>query len=158
MYMPAGQFVICPAQAGKPVTVCLLVNEETAETMEQQRAMMAARGDKPFFSIEHSSDQAAFWPTRFFYDVRKDVTGKMAEGVWAEGTWTTAGRAAVLGRTYRQFSPTFYVSDIRNDPKDPVTVVCNADAKLCFGSVLNDPAFGSAMSPLWSDSQPQPQA
>jgi ribosomal protein S27E len=158
MYMPAGQFVICPAQAGKPVTVCVLINRETAETMERQRALLAAGGNAPYFSIEHSSDQAAFWPTRFFYDVRKDVTGKVVEGVWAEGTWTAAGREAVLGRSYRQFSPTFYVSAVRNDSDNPVTVVCNPDARLNFGAVLNDPAFGAAMSPLWSENQPQARA
>ena len=133
----------------------LIIDEKTAQAIERQRAAMAANGNKPFFSIEHNTDLAAFWPTRFFWAARPDPTGKVVEGVWAEGEWSQAGRDAVAGKNYRTFSPTFFVDDLSNDQDNPAEIVCNPDASLNLGALVNDPAFASAMSPLWPDT-PQP--
>ncbi len=155
MYMPGGVFSICPSRAGKPCPVTVLINEETADAMERQRAIMAEGGNIPFFSLEHESDIAAFWPTNFFWAVRPDATGKIVAGVWAKGEWTQAGLDAVQGRNYRSFSPTFFTNKIVTDAEHPAIVICNPNARLNLGSILNDPAFGANMSPLWPDNQPR---
>ncbi len=151
MYMPGGTFSITPSRDGKPCPVTLKVDKTTAERIEQQRAIMAEGGNKPFFSIEHGTDLAAFWPSRFFWAAQPDATGRVVQGVWAEGTWSQAGRDAIVGKNYRSFSPTFFVDEMSNDPDNPAQVVCNPDAALNLGALVNDPAFGRSMSPLWPD-------
>ncbi|HEX4348953.1 MAG TPA: hypothetical protein VH251_01130 [Verrucomicrobiae bacterium] len=155
-YMPGGVHQINPSQGGKPVSVTVLVNPKSADTLERQRQTLEAGGNKPFFSVQHSTQIAAFWPSRFFWDTRPDATGKLVAGVYAEGEWSQAGREAVQGKNFRTFSPTFFVDAIRNDPDNPVEVVCNPNAKLNCGALENDPAFFS-IPPLWV-SQPQPRA
>ena len=152
MFMPGGLSTITPSQNGAPVTVTVLVDKATAEAMEAQRQAMESAGKKPYFGIgedSHASDLAAFWPAKFFWATRRDATGQWAEGVWAEGEWTSAGREAVEGKTVRTFSPTFFVDAVRNDPENPVHVVCCEEAKANMGALLNDPAF-ARMSPLFA--------
>ena len=155
-YMPAGLHLITPSQSGRPVTVLVEVNQQSAELLEQQRELLAASGNRPFFSVQHSTQIAAFWPTRFVWDTRLDATGKLVEGVWADGDWSLAGREAVEGKNFRSFSPTFFVDRVTTDPARPAQVVCYANAKLNMGALENDPAF-AAISPLWKNVQPQPQ-
>jgi hypothetical protein len=83
-----------------------------------------------------------------------DATGKLATGVWADGTWTKAGRESVEGGSFRSFSPTFFVNKISNGPDDPAQVECNPSAKLNMGALENDIAFTS-ISPLWDSAQPR---
>ena len=149
MYMPAGTHTITPSQNGRPVTVSVAIDASAAEKLETQRAALEAGGKKPFFSVQHSTQIAAFWPAEFFWDTRLDATGSLVEGVWARGEWTRAGREAVEGKDFRTFSPTFFVDAIRNDPNRPVQVVCNDEAKANMGALENDPAF-QTISPLWA--------
>ena len=155
LYMPQGLHRISPSQGGKPVSVVVGVNQDSAAQLERQRQILAAQGNKPFFSVQHNTQIAAFWPTRFVWDRRLDPTGKLVTGVWAEGEWSNAGREAVEGKNFRSFSPTFFVDKVSNDEDDPAQVECNEGAPLNMGALENDPAFGSAMSPLWHD---QPRA
>ena len=149
MYMPSGTHTITPSQNGRPVTVSVAIDASAAEKLETQRAALEAGGKKPFFSVQHSTQIAAFWPAEFFWDTRLDATGSLVEGVWARGEWTRAGREAVEGKDFRTFSPTFFVDAIRNDPNRPVQVVCNDEAKANMGALENDPAF-QTISPLWA--------
>lgn len=157
MYMPEGIHVITPSQGGQPVTVCVLVDAESAENLERQRQAMEATGNKPFFSIQHSTQIAAFWPTKFSWDTRLDASGKLVQGVWADGTWSQAGREAVEGKNFRSFSPTFFVDKISQGPDDPAQVAFNPQAKLNMGALENDPAF-QTIAPLWSDTGTKPRA
>lgn len=149
MFMPGGTHNITPSQGGKPVAVCVKIDETSAERMEAQRVALTDDKNKPFFSIQHSTQIAAFWPTKFFWDTRLDATGSLVSGVWAEGEWTKSGSQAVEGKDFRTFSPTFFVNEITNDPENPAEVVCNKNAKLNMGALENDPAF-QLISPLWS--------
>lgn len=155
LYMPGGTHRITPSQGGKPVTVCVLIDEVSAERMEQQRAILAASGNKPFFSVQHNTQIAAFWPTKFFWATRRAPDGKMVQGVWTEGVWSQAGREAVEGKNFRSFSPTFFVDKVSNDEDSPAEVECNPGAPLNLGALENDPAFSGAMPPLWNDHQPR---
>jgi hypothetical protein len=149
MYMPAGVHTITPSQAGRPIEVSVLVNEKSAKVLETQRKTLTANGKKPFFSVMHATEIAAFWPTKFFWDKRIDATGSLVEGVWAEGEWTKSGRESVEGKDFRTFSPTFHVDAVRNDPDNPSIVVDASEyAAANMGALENDPAF-QEMSPLW---------
>jgi hypothetical protein len=149
MYMPGGVFTITPSQDGRPVTVTVAVDSSSAEAMEEQRQALTAKGKKPFFSIQHATETAGFWPTKFYWDTRVDATGKSRAGVWCDGTWTKSGKEARDGRDFRTFSPTFFVDEVKNDPSHPARVVCNIEARANMGALENDPAFTS-MSPLWA--------
>jgi len=151
-YMPAGQHLISPSQGGKPVSVLVVINEDSAARIEAQRAALEAQGGKPFFSVQHCTQIAAFWPTKFFWDTRPGADGKMVTGVWAQGEWSAAGREAVEGKNFRSFSPTFFVDKISTDPENPAHVQFNPNAKLNMGALENDPAF-EKMPPLWQDTQ-----
>lgn len=151
MYMPSGLHTITPSQGGRPVTVTLLIDASAAEAAEEQRKALTAKGKKPFFSIQHGTEIAGFWPTKFYWGTRMDATGKYAEGVWADGEWTKSGKDARDGKDFRTFSPTFHVDSIRNDTSSPSKVICQYEARANMGALENDPAFQS-MSPLWSRS------
>ena len=153
LYMPAGIHQITPSQGGKAVTVVVEINEVSAERMEQQRRALVASGGKPFFSVQHNTQIAAFWPNRFFWDTRRAPDGKMVTGVWSSGDWSQAGKEAVEGKNFRSLSPTFFVDKVSNDEDAPAQVQCNPGAPLNLGALENDPAFGSAMSPLWHDNR-----
>jgi hypothetical protein len=148
-YMPAGVHTISPSCGGQPVTVTVFVCPDSAVALEKQRQALEATGNRPFFSIQHNTQVAAFWPTRFFWDTRPDANGNPASGVWAEGTWSKSGRDAVEGKDFRTFSPTFFVDAIRNDSDNPARIVANFNAKLNMGALENDPAFQSIPA-LWS--------
>jgi hypothetical protein len=145
-YMPAGLHTITPSQNGRAVTVTVLVDAASADTMEEERQALVARGKSPYFSITHEDDVAAFRPNRFSWATRPDASGKLSEGVWADGEWTASGKAARDGKDFKYFSPTFFVSNVQDNP---ATIVCNAMAGACMGSVVNDPAFDK-ISPLFA--------
>lgn len=151
MYMPGGTHTITPSQDGEPVTVTVLVDAAAAEKIELQRQKLEAAGKKPFFSIQHETEIAAFWPEKFFYGTRTDSTGAKRDGIWAKGAWTKSGSEAVEGKDFRTFSPTFFVDAIRTDPARPARIVCNEEARANMGALENDPAF-STISPLWARS------
>lgn len=150
MYMPAGLNTITPSQGGRPVTVTLVVDASSADAVERQRTLLEAKGKKPFFSIQHGTEIAGFWPEKFSWGTRMDATGKYVEGVWADGFWTGSGKKARDEKDFRSFSPTFFVDEVKDNPSDPAIVVCNADARANMGALENDPAFGRAMSPIWA--------
>jgi hypothetical protein len=157
MMMPGGLHSITPSQNGRPVTVAVLVDASSADKLEEQRKALTANGKKPFFSIQHASEKAGFWPSRFYWDKKVDATGKLSEGVWADGEWTASGKAARDGKDFRTFSPTFHVDRITTDTEEPAHVICQAGARANMGALENDPAF-SAMSPLWARNAAVPGA
>lgn len=148
-YMPGGIHTITPSQNGRAVNVTVLIDEQTARALETQRALLTSKGAKPFFSPSHEESMAVFWPNKFFWDTRVDPTGSLVSGVWASGEWTNTGKNYVEGKEFRTFSPSFHVEDIRNDPENPVRVICCEDAKANMGALVNDPAFQN-ISPLWA--------
>jgi hypothetical protein len=158
MVMPSGIHDITPSLQGKAVRVIVSIEPGAAVALENQRkALLAAHsGHKPFFSVEHKSGCAAFWPKKFSWDTRVDATGQARTGVWADGTWSAAGVEARDGKNYRCFSPTFFVNEVKADPDDPAVVVCSPDAKLNMGALENDPAFAD-LPPLWAHNAASPQ-
>lgn len=99
-----------PKALPKPVTVNVTVNADTAVTLQaflapQLTAAAAGRDDRPFFDFNHEDREASGWPTEFYW-AGDDLT---IGGVRARLEWSDAGQRAIVGRTFRRFSPTFHL-------------------------------------------------
>lgn len=141
-YMPGGRHEITCTQKGKPVTVVVEVNAKTADTLNAQLASVSRRlaPQKPYCDFNHDKDKASFWPQSFAWE---------NGGVVVSGEFSASGKAAIEGKDYRGFSPTFFVDDTR---ANPAQVICNESAGLNFGGLVNEPAF-RAIEPLFAKSE-----
>lgn len=129
-YMPAGRSVICASVNGKPGRREVVVDAATAERLqrdlEKKLAAFAAHAKpRPCGLFDHKSGAASLIPQRFSWDEER--------GVLLEAVWTNAGRAAVEGRDYSYWSPSFRLN------ADGSVVGLQAGVEV--GSLVNDPAF-----------------
>lgn len=128
MWMPGGVHQIRASRGGKPVEIAIKVDAAAAAAVEASlREHLSAGRQRPFFDFNHRRDEAAAWPTGFFWSTTPEP------GIYASVEWTSAGTEAVNGRTYRAFSPAFFVDD-----SAPARVV---GAPFVMGGLVNDPAF-----------------
>lgn len=128
--MPAGRSVICASVNGKPGRREVVVDAATAERLqadlEEKLAAFAAHAKpRPCGLFDHKSGAASLIPQRFSWDEER--------GVLLEAVWTNAGRAAVEGRDYSYWSPSFRLN------ADGSVVGLQAGVEV--GSLVNDPAF-----------------
>jgi hypothetical protein len=138
MVMPGGLHEITPMQAGKAVKATVKIEPQTAAIMQDAlEAHLAASPQRPFFDFDHEGKAASAWPQEFFW------RQSPAPGVYARVEWSQAGADAVKGRTYRAFSPSFFVDSTKANPAR-VT-----GAPIDMGSLVNRPAF-KTISPLWA--------
>ena len=139
-YMPPGKHRINASRSGKPVSLDIVVDAATAETLNQflqDHLTRANEGseDRPFFDFNHEDREAAAWPTEFYWAGDDLKTG----GVRAKVEWSGAGQAAVKDKTFRRFSPTFI-------PDDEGRVIGSATN---MGGLVNRAAFKS-IQPLFA--------
>jgi hypothetical protein len=137
LFLPTGLHAIRPVRGGIGRPIKVKVDVQTANTIEQQRAVILAKGKRPYLDFNHEDGPASFWPERFSW--------KSGEGVVAHGEWTASGKKAVDGKDFRAFSPVFHVD---NKQGNPAIVVCSESASPNMGGLVNDPAFNSL--PLWA--------
>ncbi len=140
MFMPAGIHEITPSQGGEAIRVQVMVDPAGAAAIESQRAALAAKGIKPYFDLNHEDREASFWPTSFSWK------SSPAPGIYAKGEWSSAGQSAREGKSFRQFSPVFFVDDTS---KKPARIICNENAGPNMGGLVNNPAFKKIL-PLWA--------
>ncbi|MBN8245885.1 MAG: hypothetical protein J0L84_00415 [Verrucomicrobia bacterium] len=144
MWMPGGTHTIVCKRGTKTVQVTVAVTPETAAVAQRNLdAYRAAGKQRPFFDFDHDESRASAWPQEFAW--RED-------GVWARVEWSADGREAVVGKTYRAFSPAFLTAS----GSYPGRV---DRLPFCMGGLVNDPAF-TQIEPFWSanareDSHPQ---
>jgi phage I-like protein len=137
MWMPGGRQRISCFKDGqtKPVSADVEVNAGSARAIQQQlEALQAKSAHRPYFDFNHDDGPASFWPEGFAW---KEAP---APGIYARGEWSDEGRKAIEGKTYRTFSPVFHVD---NEKAKPARIVCNPNARLNLGGLVNDPAFKS---------------
>jgi hypothetical protein len=138
MFMPAGLQMITPTHGGRPVQIQVIVDRDSADALEEQRQLIVARNGKlPYFDFNHEDRAASFWPKQFVW--KKD-------GVYALGEWSKSGRDGIEGKDWRQFSPVFFVDNVRGKP---ARIICNEEAKPNMGGLVNDPAFHNIL-PFWA--------
>jgi phage I-like protein len=143
-YMPPGRHRIRASQAGKPLTVEVTVDAQTATTLQtflaaRLAAATAGRDDRPFFDFNHEDREASAWPAEFLWSGDDPQTG----GVRAKVEWSDAGRRAVEGRTFRRFSPTFHL--------DATGRVIGSEINM--GGLVNRAAF-KRIAPLFAAAAP----
>lgn len=132
-YMPPGKSVICATVDGKPARREVFVDASTAERLqrdleEKLAAAKAGRKAAPCGLFDHRDGAACLHPKRFSWDD--------ARGVLLEAEWTQAGKAAVEGKDYLYWSPTF------RRVKATGRVMGLQDG-VEVGSLVNNPAFES---------------
>jgi hypothetical protein len=131
MVMPAGVHTIHAERNGRRATVRVQVDRASAAALQQQLQIVNGRSaQRAFFDFDHEDKAASAWPLEFLWQ------DGLRAGVYCRAELSEQGERAILGRTYRAFSPVFSV-----DQSDPARVVCNGEADLNFGGLVNDPAF-----------------
>lgn len=139
-YMPPGRHRIRASQGGKPLSVEVAVDAQTAVTLQtflaaKLTAAAEGRDDRPFFDFNHEDREASAWPTEFYW-AGDDPQGG---GVRARLEWSDAGKRAVEGRTFRRFSPTFHL-----DASGQIT-----GSEINMGGLVNRAAF-KRIAPLFA--------
>jgi len=125
VYMPRGEWTIRPKVSGEPKEVTVMVDQETAATLQSDfESRLAQPQPRPYGGFDHDHRKASFIPKGFQWDEGK--------GVVLEVDWTAAGRSAIEGRDYSYFSPTFLLNDNK---------VSGLPDKGEVGSLTNNPAF-----------------
>lgn len=132
-YMPPGRSVICATVDGKPARREVFVDASTAERLQRDLVGKLAAADAgqkaaPCGLFDHRDGAACLHPKRFTWDDER--------GVLLEAEWTQAGKAAVEGKDYLYWSPTF------RRHKETGRVV-GLQAGVEVGSLVNNPAFES---------------
>lgn len=139
MWMPGGTHQIRCRQGSKSVDVLVTVDASTASIAQTELKKIQAEGkQRPYLDFDHEEKQAAGWPLEFAW--RDNPT----PGVWVRVEWTDAGRTAVTGKSYRAFSPAFFVDSTAGKKPAQVTGL-----PFVMGGLVNNPAFRE-IEPLWS--------
>ena len=131
-WMPPGEHVISASRGGKPATLKVNVTADTADRIAQVHqgyVAAAANGaeDVPYLDFNHDDAEASGHPTAFHWGGGDPQRG----GVRAKVKWTDSGRRAIVGKSYRRFSPSFFVNDSGDVTGAPVNM----------GGLVNRAAF-----------------
>lgn len=145
-WMPPGEHEIEASQGGKPVKKKVRVNAATAarvqkDFLEIKAAADAGNEDQPYFDLNHDDKEASAHPTEYFWGGDHPQQG----GVRAKLQWTGAGEGAVKGKTFRRFSPTFFI----NAGGDVSLKHPSGALAVNQGGMVNRAAF-KQIAPIWS--------
>lgn len=143
-WMPPGAHVIRGTQNGAAVERTVTVDAAAAERLqgaleEMLSAAALGEGDRPYFDFNHDDGAASAWPLEFLWAGDDPQKG----GIRARLEWSALGREAILGRTFRRFSPSFYA-----DENGAVT-----GAPVNMGGLVNRAAF-RGIQPIWTKEGP----
>jgi hypothetical protein len=125
VFLPEGTHQITASVAGKPKTLTVTVDDRVLASFADDLARRMESNVRPFAGFDHKPGAASFIPQAFRYEP--------GVGLMLDVDWTSAGRAAIEGRDYSYFSPTFLVS------KDGIPTGLTTRGEI--GSLVNDPAF-----------------
>lgn len=145
-WMPPGAHAIRGTQNGASVERTVTVDAGAAERLqaaleEMLSAAALGEGDRPYFDFNHDDGPASAWPLEFTWAGDDPQKG----GIRARVEWSALGREAVLGRTFRRFSPSFFVDETGAVTGAPVNM----------GGLVNRAAF-RGIQPIWTKEGPQP--
>lgn len=125
VYLPEGKHQISASKGGKPTVLTVQVNESILASFREQLKERQESNVRPFAGFDHKTGAASFIPQEFRYED--------GVGLVLDVEWTQAGRAAIDGKDYSYFSPTFLV----DDNGTPIGLPKRGE----IGSLVNDPAF-----------------
>jgi hypothetical protein len=124
MYMPAGKSTIRANVNGRAKEITVDVSPMTTGLLQASLLRLLAEPVTPFIDFLHRGEEATAMPKGFRWT---------PEGVMMSLDWTSAGKAAVEGNTYRWFSLTFLLNEAGNPAGLPETGP--------VGAFTNNPAF-----------------
>ena len=134
VWMPAGEHSISAGSlTDEPFRGKVVCDESAATTVAESFAKQVSAGQIPWIDFNHADDRAAAWVRGFRWD--------SARGIICSVEWTTEGKAALAGKSFRSFSPAFLAS--RDNGKVFGLIPGHA-----AGGLVNAPAFGAAMPAL----------
>ena len=127
-WMPGGNHTITASVDGKGKECKVKCTEADAAALDKQlqaALQLASEGkaSRPYIDFDHTGGEAAAIPVKFFWQ----------DGIRLAVEWTTAGSAALRGRTYSYFSPEFLLSE-------DGTIAGLPDVGP-IGALVNTPAF-----------------
>ena len=132
-WMPPGTQTAEPFVNGEPCPIQIDVTPELADKLNSQLQDLRSRAatgadDVPFLDFNHEDGEAAGEVTELYWAGNDPIKG----GIRAKVNWSTAGRAALEGKSYRRFSPAWFL-----DPEthEPVGIGVN------LGGLVNRAAF-----------------
>jgi hypothetical protein len=125
VFLPEGTHQITASVGGKPKTLTVTVDDRVLASFADDLARRQESNVRPFAGFDHKPGAASFIPQAFRYEP--------GVGLMLDVDWTSAGRAAIEGRDYSYFSPTFLIS------KDGIPTGLTTRGEI--GSLVNDPAF-----------------
>jgi len=129
-WMPAGSSTINVGRANGEVIELSVVTDEAlaADLDEELQALIAAaaegKASRPYIDFDHDGGKAAAIPTKFFWE----------DGIRLALDWTPAGLAAIEGREYSYFSPTWHQDETADRPD-------SLPSHGAIGALVNTPAF-----------------
>jgi len=137
MILPAGEHTINASKGGQPFSTTVNVTPDTAAVLQAdlQRQIRERAPQRPFIDRDHDEKEAMGWPIRIFWQDRPNP------GVYAEVEWSESGKDLILGKSYRAFSPSFFL-----DPNDSSRIV---GLDFVAGALTNKPAFRK-IAPIWT--------
>lgn len=143
-WMPPGRHTVRAMKGDETVEREVVVTDQTAAMLSRQLSdYIQAGGDTPYIDFNHEDRDAAARVKA----VRWAGDDPSQGGVRIAVEWSEPGKAALAGKAYRRFSPSFYL-----DADGGVT-----GAPLNMGGLVNRAAF-KTIQPIWSragDESPQ---
>lgn len=133
VYLPEGKNVITATIDGKPQKRTVIVDERVLASFQSDLAARLSDNVRPFAGFDHKEGPASMIPTAFRYE--------SGVGLILEGELTQAGQAAIAGRNYSYWSPTYAQRKVSDKSGDAIPVGLLADGEI--GSFVNNPAFRS---------------
>jgi|GEM_PF-1128067 len=129
VYLPEGTNKITPYVDGKAQTITVNVpaDKGAAIAASLQAALVKRQADnvRPWFDFEHKGGASSAFPKEFRYEPGK--------GVMCSVEWSGAGRAAIEGKDFSYFSPSFLL----DDDGFPAGLPNRGP----LGALVNEPAF-----------------
>jgi len=131
-WMPPGKHTVSASGPdGKAIKTTVISTETDAARLdvELQQLLTAAeegKASRPYIDFDHDGGKAAAIPKHIFWE----------DGIRLEVEWTSEGKAALEGRVYSYFSPSWLHDEKRNR-------VAGLPAVGPIGALVNTPAFQS---------------
>jgi phage I-like protein len=126
-WMPPGRHSISASKNGKPARIEVLVDASGATAVAKSFDELKASGRRPYLDFNHESREASAIVQSVYWGGDDPKTG----GIRCKVEWTQPGAAALKGKAYFSFSPTFFVS------KEGKITGTETD----MGGLVNEPAF-----------------
>ena len=126
VYLPEGTHQIEATVNGKAQKRTVTVDERVLASFQADLTKRLADNVRPFAGFDHKAGPASMIPTGYRYE--------QGVGLILEGELTQAGQAAIEGRNYSYWSPSYLMRD-----GIPIGLAANGE----IGSFVNDPAFRS---------------